>query len=181
VSGVLALVLLAHAVTATAWIDDMRRTFARGAYRAERILGFSGVDTDAVAGRLDVLLPPGAAVALAPPLAENDFFRQRLTEGLYPRTVSAEAPWTLAPSERGASRSARHLSEIVGHDLVVLGALPEPSAALRMDRPVPWSPPDTRPVLDGLRVLAALAGLVGLGIPLARWARGARRTTWFAL
>lgn len=170
----LALLVVVHACLAGPIGEDLRVRLARGTYAEERRAAFSGVDLDAVRGRLDALIPSGTAVALAPALGADEFFRQRFTEGLYPHTVDPAAGVTLTPVLRKRPRTHRFLGELGEHDLVLAGALPDGGSvegAEAAGGPLTWTAPAPRTQRDVASLLAASVGLAGLGFGLAWWLR----------
>jgi len=154
----LALALLVYLVAASPFPTELRRAFGPPAYAEKRAhSAFGGIDMDGVRARLDGLLGPEEPVALAPSLADEDFFHQRFTEGLYPRPVVARAHWTIVPYERGKTKPWRVLGALGHLDLVLTGERdgPEPTVAAPAPAESAWS-------ALGRGALALLA-LVGFG------------------
>jgi hypothetical protein len=160
--------LALHAATCSPWWAHLSTVLANGGldYASRRELdGFGGFPIRDAASALDAHLAPGLPLRLAPPLFRNDFFRQRISEGLYPRVVSSDAAHILRladPDRFDPSRDTR-IAELGPEGIVYLkGILPrlEPEA------------PREGFALDGAALGLALSAAVGLG---AAFALGLRR------
>jgi hypothetical protein len=160
ISGAL---LLGYAVLASPFLDDVRASFQPGSYREKRVrIAFGGADVDGMRFRLGALLPADRAVALAPSLAQQDFLQQRLTEGLYPRSIDPGAPLVLEPVPRGAAPSWRVLGAIGSGELILSGELERPRGDSTPEAPAS----EASIALSAALVLVALLGLFGSGLAL---------------
>ena len=126
-SLVLAAVLVAHAV----WASDCWPVVARAwwfatdaaSYRQHRRhAAFHEFPIDDLRQALDAYLPGRRHVALSDAIVHDEFMRQRLTEGLYPRVIDARAPFTLefVPGNRFDPETGVRLAAIDGGRFVVL-------------------------------------------------------------
>lgn len=119
--------------------------------------GFKGFPIRRAARALDAHLALEVPVRLSPSLFQNDFFRQRISEGLYPRVVSSRAAYTLrlAARERFDPSRDTEIAELGPEGIVYLkGILPR--------RTAPEAPREGFS-LDGRALLLALSAAVGLG------------------
>jgi tetrahydromethanopterin S-methyltransferase subunit F len=158
--GLVAAALVLHAVaTSPHWAQLGAAFSGEGPDYASRreVEGFGGFPIRRAAAVLDAHLAPEVPVRLGPSLFQNDFFRQRISEGLYPRVVSSEATHSLrlAPRERFDPSRDTAVAELGPDGIVYLeGVLPR--------RPEPAAPREGF-ALDGLALGLALAAAVGLG------------------
>lgn len=99
--------------------------------------GFAGLPVGALRSGLDRLLPKDATLSLDPVLSADTLAWQRLTEGLYPRRVTNDAPNTLALADRASGplpewRGKRFVltgSQVRATPTEVVASTPEPSDA----------------------------------------------------
>jgi hypothetical protein len=156
--------LALHAAACSPWWAHLSAVLANRDldYAGRRELdGFGGLPIREAAGALDAHLAPEVPLRLAPSLLRNDFFRQRISEGLYPRVVSSRAAHTLRLAARDRfdpSRDTR-VAELGSEGILYLkGSLPR-----RLEAEVPregFAP-------DGVALGLALAAAAGLGAALA--------------
>jgi hypothetical protein len=155
--------LALHAAACSPWWAHLSVAFGNGDldYATRRELdGFGGFRIRDAASALDAHLAPGLPLRLAPPLLRNDFFRQRISEGLYPRVVSSGAAHTLRLADRDRfdpSRDTR-IADLGAEGIVYLkGILPRLAPGAPREGFAP----------DAAALGLALSAAVGLGAALA--------------
>lgn len=153
-----AALLLVHALWSTPFREDVAVAFRAQTFAERRVAqAFVGTDMAAVEARLATLI--GAApVALAPSIEEQELFRQRFREALYPREIRADAANTVVPYRRGAMVPRRVIGVLGDYDLALVGPLPEPAP-----EPVAPRAPAAPLAASGFLVVSLLAW-VGLGL-----------------
>ncbi len=164
----LAVALALHAALTTTFWHDTTLALGRDrmSYRQRRVhYAFKDIPFDRLAARLDRALPASEPVALPPEIGEIEFLRQRLTETLYPRQVSAAARFHLALVPRAGAEQGRGypLADAAGLTFVVEGVTAEESPQTPStipDMPLRWG-----------SLAACLGGALGLGLA-ARFALG---------
>src|SRR5262245_15190990 len=151
--GLLAAALVLHAVLASPhWARLAVAVSGGGSDYATRreVEGFGGFPIRGAARALDAHLAPEVPIRLAPVLHENDLFRQRISEGLYPRVVSQGAEHALRVAPRGRFDPARdtQVAELGSEAIVYLpGILPRRAA---VDAPREGFALDAAPLLLAL-------------------------------
>ncbi len=131
---VLAAVFIAHAIATTPFWSELRRGFTDDgmSYAEKRVAyAFAGLPIDRIRANLAAMLPETTPVALSDELLRNDFRRQRLTEGLYPRQIEKSARAMLdivAISSLSNASGAQTLARFGPEHVLVLKA-PGESAA----------------------------------------------------
>lgn len=160
-AAVAAALLLAHALWRTPFREDVAVAFRAQSFAERRVeQAFLGTDMAAVQARLDTLIGPTAPVALAPSIEEQELFRQRFREALYPRPIQADAANTLVPYRRGAMGPRRLVGGLGDYDLALVGPLPDTT-------PEPVEPRAPAAALATAGALAvALLAWIGLGLAL---------------
>src|SRR5262245_593652 len=157
--GLLAGALVLHAVLASPHWARLAAALSGGADYATRreVEGFGGFPIRSAARALDAHLAPDVPIRLAPALLENDLFRQRISEGLYPRVVSqgAEHALRIAPRERFDPSRDTEVAELGPEAIVYLPGILPPRAAVEAPR--------EGFALDAAPLLLALAAALGLG------------------
>jgi hypothetical protein len=126
--------------------------------------GFEGFSIRSAAAALDAHLARDVPVRLSPPLLRNDFFRQRISEGLHPRSVDSSAWHTLrlAPRERFDASRSTAIAPLGAEGILYLqGVLPG------RDEPEPAREGfalDARALLLAACATLGLGGAVGLAL-----------------
>jgi hypothetical protein len=164
----LALGLTLHAAARSPYWAHLRTAYAHDGldYAARReVDGFAGFPIRRAASALDAHLAPEVPLRLAPALLQNDLFRQRISEGLYPRVVSSRAAHTLRLAPREGFDPSR--------DTAIAELGPEGIVYLKGNFPRRRAPAAPREgfALDGRALSLFLSAAVGLGgaLGLALW------------
>jgi hypothetical protein len=156
-SIIFAILFAAHAVIATPFWSDLQRAFdSEGrTYSEEREdWGFGGFPIGKVAEDLELHIPIETPIALGPVLTRNEFLRQRIAEGLYPRQIDSNSSFRLELMNRSDVGRGVRISQGANYSLVLTGPFPS-------QKPSPTRRESFE--LEPLILAAALAAAVGFG------------------
>lgn len=158
ISIVFAILFVSHAAIETTFWSDLRRAFAsqgRTYSEAREDWGFRGISIGKLAENLDLHIPIETPIALGPVVTRNDFLRQRISEGLYPRQIDSKSSFRLdLVKGPDVGRGVRILQIGKVHWLALDGPFPS-------QKPNPTRRESFE--LEPLIFLSALAAAVGLG------------------
>ncbi len=152
-----AILFVLHAVTETTFFVNLERAFVSQGrtYAEEREdWGFGGLPIGKLAESLELHIPVETPIALGPVVARNDFLRQRISEGLYPRRIDSKSGFRLELMTGPVTGTDVKVLAFGNHSLVLEGPFPS------------QKPTSTRREsfeLEPLSFLAALAAALGFG------------------
>jgi hypothetical protein len=155
---VFAVLFVFHAMNESSFWIDLERAFSRGrTYSEEREeWGFTGVPIRQVAENLERHVPIETAISLGPVVSSNDFMRQRISEGIYPRRIDSHSSFRLELKDTSRFATGVRIAEI------------GPWSSLVLDGPLPVQKRDPIPresfEIEPLTFTAALAAAIGIGV-----------------